>query len=85
VTLKEGGCVQGFGPAATASVGKHHVMTGTASGMINLLDHGPAGDASVGFNGLGYQASITTDTAAHPGIPSCVVRGQVLMCRKHLN
>lgn len=62
LTFNEGGWVQGFGPAATVNVGNDMVATGTASGMVNLLDHGPAGEASVGFNGFGYQASIATDT-----------------------
>lgn len=62
VTFNEGGWVQGFGPAASATIGNDLVATGTAAGMLNLLDHGPAGDASVGFNGFGYQASLATDT-----------------------
>jgi len=62
VTFNEGGWVQGFGPAATVNVGNDAVATATATGMINLLDHGSAGEASVGFSGFGRQASIATDT-----------------------
>jgi len=62
VNFNEGGWVQGFGPAAHASAGNEHVAVVSAGGMVNILDHGSAGEASAGFNGLGAQLAISTTT-----------------------
>lgn len=62
VNFDEGGWVQGFGPAASGKLGNDAVVALSGRAMVNLLDHGPAGDASVGFTGGGYQATLATGT-----------------------
>ncbi|HTI65216.1 MAG TPA: hypothetical protein VL524_16940 [Gemmatimonadaceae bacterium] len=62
VNFDEGGWVQGFGPAASVTVGSESLVTVSANGMVNLLDHGPAGQAGVKLDGPGFELSLATDT-----------------------
>lgn len=62
VNFNEGGWVQGFGPAGSVTVGSDDLVAISANGMINLLNHGPAGQAGIKLDGPGFEMSLATDT-----------------------
>lgn len=62
VNFNESGRVQGFGPAGSVTVGSEDLVAISANGMINLLNHGPAGQAGIKLDGPGFEMSLATDT-----------------------
>ena len=62
VNFDEGGWVQGFGPAGSVTVGSDKLVTISANGMLNILDHGSLGQAGISMAGPGFEVSLATDT-----------------------